>query len=73
MLSSHGLIIYRKEAALLIEGLHITVRMHKLGFGVEPRHKLPLFDGLDMLLTLDNYDLVRPDRVCESLDVGICN
>jgi hypothetical protein len=58
---------------LLIEGLHVAVGVHKWGFWVETRYELPLFDGSNVLLTFDNYELMCPNRICKSLDIGICD
>jgi hypothetical protein len=49
------------------------VRVHKWGFRVETRYELPLLDGSNMLLTLDNYELMRPNCMCKSLDIGVCD
>jgi len=46
-----------------VEGFDIAMRMHMWCFGIEACDKLPLLDGREVLLTLDNNKLVGPDRV----------
>jgi hypothetical protein len=46
-----------------MEGLHIAVRVHVRCFRIEACDKLPLLNGCEILLTLDNNQLMGPDRI----------
>lgn len=40
-------------------------------FRIEPCDEFPLLDGFEVLLALDNDDLVCPDGVAKTFDVGV--
>lgn len=79
LLREHISILRRKESrstygqntALVLECLEITVRMHLWRIGVKSSNEFPLLDWSKISLAFHNNDLMCPDGVTESFDIGI--
>lgn len=65
-------ITHQDSAAVGMEVLHEQVGILRPCIGIQPGHELPLLDGLEVVLSLDDHELVLPDGSSEILKVFVC-
>lgn len=63
---------HQDSAAVRMKVLHEQVGILRPCIRIQPGHELPLLDGLEVVLSLDDNELVLPDGSFEILKVFGC-